>query len=242
MPDTGRKPVKQRRIPDVGVVIAAGGTGRRMGGNLPKQFLSLGGRSILERTLACFNAHPEVREIVVVVPRAYLEKTAWVIHEGNLSKVTRVVTGGKERQESVWIGLNAFGASPRVVLIHDAVRPLVRKKVLDAVIRQTRRAGAAVAGVRVKDTIKLEGQKGFFTETLDRSKLWSIQTPQGFDFKLVHLAHKKARASGFSGTDDAALVERLGRKVRIVEGDYDNIKITTAEDLAFAKMAIRSWK
>ena len=226
-------------MPDVGVVIAAGGTGRRMGGKLPKQFLPLGGSSVLERTLAVFNAHPAVGEIVVVVPRSYLEKTAWMIHRGNLSKAKHVVAGGKDRQESVWNGLNSFGQAPRVVLIHDAVRPLVRTGVIDAVISQTRRHGAAAAGVKVKDTIKWEGRKGFFTKTLDRGRLWSIQTPQGFSYTLVHTAHKGARVSGYSGTDDAALVERLGRKVRIVEGDYDNIKITTAEDLAFAEMVLK---
>lgn len=239
MPEKGRKlPVRRRRA-DVGVVIAAGGTGRRMGGTLPKQFLPLGGRSILERTLAVFNAHPLVRDIVVVVPHSYLERTAWLIHRGNLSKVKCVVAGGKDRQESVWNGLNAFGESPRIVLIHDAVRPLVRRKVVDAVISQTRRYGAAVAGVKVKDTIKWEGRKGYFTRTLDRDKLWSIQTPQGFSYRLAFTAHQKARATGSGGTDDASLVEHLGRKVKIVEGDYDNIKITTAEDLAFAAMVLK---
>jgi 2-C-methyl-D-erythritol 4-phosphate cytidylyltransferase len=239
MPETGGKPAIRPRKPDVGVVIAAGGTGRRMGAPLPKQFLSLGGRSILERTLVRFNAHPEVREIVVVVPRAYLEKAAWIIHGRHLSKATRVVAGGRDRQESVWNGLNAFGESPRTVLIHDAVRPLVRRKVIDAVIHHARRSHAAVVGVKVKDTVKWEGKKGYVTKTLDRGKLWSIQTPQGFDYDLAHKAHWKARSAGFSGTDDAALVERLGRKVRIVEGDYDNIKITTAEDLAFAEMVLK---
>lgn len=239
MPEKRRPPAARRARADVGVVIAAGGTGRRMGGKLPKQFLSLGRRSILERTLALFNAHPQVREIVVVVPKAYLERTAWIIRTGNLPKAKRVVVGGKDRQESVWNGLNAFGESPRIVLIHDAVRPLVRREVLDAAIRQTRRYGAAVVGVRVKDTIKLEGKKGFFTKTLDRNRLWSIQTPQGFGFRLAQTAHRKARAAGFSGTDDAALVERLGRKVRIVEGDYDNIKITTKEDLELANLMLR---
>jgi 2-C-methyl-D-erythritol 4-phosphate cytidylyltransferase len=225
---------------DVGVVVAAGGSGRRMGGKLPKQFLLLQGRTILERTLALFNAHPEVCEIVVVVPKEYLEKTAWIIHQSNLRKALRVVAGGRDRQESVWNGLNAFDESPRLVLIHDAVRPLVRKEVINEVIRNVRRYGAATVGVRVKDTIKVEGEKGFYTKTLDRGKLWAVQTPQGFSYSLAFEAHKKARAAGFTSTDDASLVERRGRKVRIVEGEYENIKITTREDLAFAEMVLKS--
>jgi len=240
MPYRRRNSLPKPGKADVGVIIAAGGTGRRMGGRVPKQFLPLGNTTILERTLALFNGHSQVCEIILVVPKDHLEKAAWLVHAGNLSRVTRVVAGGRDRQESVWNGLNAFGESPRFILIHDAVRPLVRKQVLDAVIRQSRRYGAAVAGVRVKDTIKQEGRKGFFTKTLDRSRLWSIQTPQGFRFKLAYEAHRKARSAHFIGTDDAALVERLGRKVRIVEGDYDNIKITTAEDLAFAEMVLKN--
>ncbi len=226
----------------VGVVIAAGGTGRRMGAMLPKQFLRLGKQTILEQTLRVFHAHPAVKEIVIVVPREHLERTAWLVRRGNLWKVTRVTAGGKDRQKSVWNGLHAFRNPPELVLVHDAVRPLVRKSVLDSTIRQARLYGAAAAGVRVKDTIKVEGEKGYFTKTLNRDELWAIQTPQGFLFHLLHAAHEKARASGFTGTDDASLVERSGHRVKIVEGDYDNIKITTKEDLAFAAVVLRSRK
>jgi 2-C-methyl-D-erythritol 4-phosphate cytidylyltransferase len=239
MADARRSPTVGKKRVAVGVVIAAGGTGKRMGGPVPKQFLRLGRRTILEHTVALFNAHPSVGEIVVVVPRGHLEDSAWIVHRGNLRKVTRVVAGGRDRQESVWNGLNSFVKSPHLVLVHDAVRPLVRRRVLNAVILQARRWGAAAVGVKVKETIKREDEKGFFTRTLDRSALWSIQTPQGFDFRVLHVAHKKARASGFLGTDDASLVERNGRKVRIVEGDYDNVKITTVEDLEFAAMVLR---
>ena len=238
MPET-RPTLRARRTKGVvGVVIAAGGSGRRMGGPLPKQFLLLAGRSILERTLRLFNAHPGVGEIVLVVPPGYLESAAWIARSGNFRKVKRVVAGGKDRQESVWNGLNAFSKPPRLVLVHDAVRPLVRRRVVDNVIRQVRLHGSAVVGVRVKETIKLEGARGFFTRTLDRAKLWSIQTPQGFDFRLLYAAHKKARKGGFRGTDDASLLERSGRKIRMVEGDYDNVKITTGDDLAFAEMVV----
>ncbi len=239
MPELRRKPRNMKRYGGVGVVIAAGGMGRRMGGSLPKQFLRLQGRSILERTLMLFQAHPEVREIIAVVPVAHLETTAWTVRRRKLRKVARVVAGGKDRQESVWNGLNAFSEPPRLVLVHDAVRPLVRRRVIDAVIRQARRYGTAVVGVRVKETIKQEGKKGFYTRTLDRSGLWSIQTPQGFRFEKLYAAHRKARTSGFHGTDDASLLERSRGRIRIVEGDYDNVKITTKEDLAFAEMVLR---
>jgi len=239
MPEPRRKLRTTTRDKGVGVVIAAGGMGRRMGGTLPKQFLRLKGRSILERTLMLFQSHPEVREIVAVVPEAHLETTAWAVRRRNLRKVARVVAGGKDRQESVWNGLNAFSGPPRLVLVHDAVRPLVRRRVIDAVIRQARRYGAAVVGVKIKETIKQEGEKGFFTRTVDRSSLWSIQTPQGFKFDTLYAAHRKARTSGFHGTDDASLLERLRGRVKIVEGDYDNVKITTKEDLAVAEVVLK---
>jgi 2-C-methyl-D-erythritol 4-phosphate cytidylyltransferase len=238
MAERNRTPGARRGRADVGVVIAGGGSGKRMGGSLPKQFLLLRGRTILERTVALFNDHPDVREIIVVVPRSHLETSAWIVHNRTLRKVVRVVAGGDDRQASVWNGLNAFREPPRLVLVHDAVRPLVRRDVVDAVIRQAGRHGAAVAAVRVKETIKLEGQKGYFTKTLDRARLWTIQTPQGFRFGHLYAAHKKAREDGFRGTDDASLVERARRKIRIVEGDYENVKITTGEDLAFAEMVL----
>jgi len=221
------------------VIIAAGGSGRRMGGRLPKQFLSLGGKPIIAHTIAAFEAIQSVGEIVVVAPQDHVARAQRLCRMQGFKKVSCICEGGKERQDSVRIGLEAFARQPAIVLVHDAVRPLVSKRVIQSVIKGAIRHRAAVVGVRVKDTIKVEGRKGYYRATLDRSKLWAVQTPQGFRYNLLWESHLSARKSHYLGTDEASLVERLGIPVRIVEGDYTNIKITTLEDLKAARIHLR---
>ena len=222
---------------EVAVVIAAGGRGRRMGGSLPKQFLRLGGTPVLQRTVAAFHGIPAVRWIFLVVPRAHLARTRSLVRRAGFTKVAGIVPGGKERQDSVWSGLAACRGRADVVLVHDAARPLVERSVIAAVIRAANRYGAAVAAVRTKDTIKVESRRrpGYFSRTLPRDGLWSVQTPQGFRFDILWRAHRRARRAGFVGTDEASLVERLGVPVRIVPGSERNIKITTPEDRRLAE-------
>jgi 2-C-methyl-D-erythritol 4-phosphate cytidylyltransferase len=220
---------------NVAVIIPAGGSGKRLGGVLPKQFLRLGDTPILVASVRIFERLPEVREVVVVAPAAYVKRTTRLLKDARCRKVSCVITGGRERQDSVRLGLERLSAAPDVILVHDAVRPLVSTRVIHRVIMAAKKYGAAVVGVPVKDTTKLEGKKGFYTKTLPRHLLWAVQTPQGFLFSLFRHAHVKAAAAGVLGTDDAALVERLGIPVRIVEGDQRNIKITTKDDLALAR-------
>ncbi len=218
-------------MPDVGVVIAAGGRGVRMGSQMPKQFLRVGGRTIIEHVISRFDRLKEIAEIVIVVPPLYCDRMLHMVRRKGARKVTTVVAGGKERQDSVWKGMLGFRLEPEIVLIHDAVRPMVTPEVIRAVIRETEIHRAAVVGVRVSDTIKREGPSGFYAETLRRDVLWAVQTPQGFAFSLLKDAHQRASAESFLGTDDASLVERLGVPVRIVEGERRNIKITSRDDL-----------
>ncbi len=213
------------------MVIAAGGSGKRLGGKTPKQFLRLGGKTVLGHSLLAFHALPSVKEIVVVAPQVHVQKATRVCKAGRFVKVTSVVPGGRERQHSVWNGLMAFRKVPDIVLVHDAARPFINRKMIREVILSVQEYGTGVVGVPVKDTIKIEGRRGFYNSTLDRSRLWAVQTPQGFLFELIVKAHNKARKQRFLGTDEASLVERLGIPVRIVQGDYQNIKITTADDL-----------
>lgn len=217
------------------MVIAAGGSGRRLGGQTPKQFLRLRGKTILEHSLSRFHSVSSIKEIVVVAPPAFLQKTIRVCKAGGFGKVTSVVVGGKERQHSVWNGLMAFRKVPDIVLVHDAARPFVSKQIVRKVIGEVRKYGTGVVGVPVKDTIKIEGENGFYKTTLDRSRLWAVQTPQGFLFDVIVKAHIAARKRRFLGTDEASLVERNGIQVRIVPGDFRNIKITTAYDLRLAR-------
>jgi 2-C-methyl-D-erythritol 4-phosphate cytidylyltransferase len=227
-------------VPDVSVVIAAGGKGRRMGAGTPKQFLFLGGVPVLERTIAAFHSLHSVREIVLVVPADCIPRTRALVRRAGFKKVSEVVEGGEERQSSVFNGLERCSFRSGVVLVHDAVRPLVGRRTVMSVIRAARRYGAAVAGIPVKDTIKIESQAhpGFYARTLRREELWAVQTPQGFMFPLLWEAHRRVRSSGFVGTDDASLVERMGTPVRIVPGSETNIKITTPDDRKLAEFLL----
>jgi 2-C-methyl-D-erythritol 4-phosphate cytidylyltransferase len=222
-------------MPSVGVVIAAGGKGVRLGGRLPKQFLRIGNRSLLEHTLMVFHRMKQVRDIVVVVPALSRDRVERTVRRMRLRKVVAVVSGGRERQESVWNGLQAFPVPPDIVLIHDAVRPCIRQKTIQEVILRSMHHRAAVVGVRVKDTIKVEETPGFYSKTLDRKGLWAVQTPQGFAFELLVEGHRRAHRDRYIATDDASLVERLGIPVAIVEGEYRNIKVTTRDDLEIAR-------
>lgn len=220
------------------MIIPAGGAGRRMGGATPKQFLKVGGEPIIARTVRAFDRIRAVNQIIVVVPPGYAPSTHRLLQRANCRKVTAVVEGGHERQDSVRTGLAMITGDPAVVLIHDAVRPFVTRRVIEEVIAGSVAYGAATVGVRVKDTIKREGAKGFYKDTLPRHILWAVQTPQGFTRHLIEKAHARALKDGFIGTDDAMLVERMRIPVRIVEGEYGNAKITTREDLLAARLRV----
>jgi 2-C-methyl-D-erythritol 4-phosphate cytidylyltransferase len=210
-----------------------------MGGSVPKQYLRLAGVPILCRTIDLFERLRTVREIVLVVPKQYVAKTRELVSKCGFLKVKQVVPGGKRRQDSVWKGLERIDRAIDVVLVHDAVRPLVREATVRGVIREAHTARAAVVGIPVKDTIKIEGRRGFFTSTLHRDTLWAVQTPQGFHRQLLLNAHEAARQARYLGTDDASLVERLGVPVRIVKGDDWNLKITTQNDLLLARWLLK---
>jgi 2-C-methyl-D-erythritol 4-phosphate cytidylyltransferase len=218
------------------VVIAGGGTGRRIGARLPKQYLPLRGKPILLRTAALFQGMVEVGPIVVVVPREHLDRTRKLLRGRASRKIAAIVAGGKDRQASVAAGISAFPELPRYLLIHDAVRPFATPRGVRAVIRATRKHGAAVPGVRVTDTVKEADPSGIVSGTPPRERLWAVQTPQGFRSDLLCLAHRVARHLRYRGTDDSSLLERIGIPVRIVKGEYGNTKITTREDLEHAEL------
>jgi 2-C-methyl-D-erythritol 4-phosphate cytidylyltransferase len=218
------------------VVIAAGGYGRRFGGATPKQFLLVRGVPILQRTIAAFHGVRDVGEIVVVAPATHVCRVEGLVRRAGFKKVISVLAGGKERQDSVWNGLQGFVRPPRIVLVHDAVRPLITRRLIRNVVAAARRHGAAVVGVEVRDTIKREVRRGFYAATLDRNGLWRVQTPQGFRYALLCRAHMRAQRDRYIGTDESCLVERMGRSVRIVPGEERNLKITTGDDLKIARM------
>lgn len=218
----------------VAAVIAAGGRGRRMNSTLSKQFLRLKGRPILYYTLNTFESLQEIEEIILVVGPSDMDYAQREVLQPYRFRKVKLVEGGKERQDSVYNGLRSCSPQTDIVVIHDGVRPFVTKKIILASIEAAKKYRAVGVGVPVKDTIKVV-DGGFILNTPDRSTLWAIQTPQTFEYSLILRAHEEARKAGFYGTDDTVLVERLGFPVRMIEGAYENIKITTPEDMLVAE-------
>ena len=209
----------------VTAIITAAGKGMRMGAALPKQFLKIGNKTILEKAILPFEKAECIDQILVVSGEDFVELCQELCK--GMSKVKRVLAGGKERQDSVNNALKLVDDG--YVLIHDGARPHITEKVILNVLEDVSRVGAAVAAVPVKDTIRQQNEEG--GKTLKRSELYSVQTPQGFEVSLIKEAFAKAYEDGFYGTDDAGLVDRMGKEVAISEGDYANIKITTKEDM-----------
>ncbi|HHV97295.1 MAG TPA: 2-C-methyl-D-erythritol 4-phosphate cytidylyltransferase [Clostridiaceae bacterium] len=231
--------MKKREEIFVSVIIAAAGRGTRMNSGINKQYIDICGVPVLARTIGIFQECKTVNEIIVVVNRddiIYCKKN--IVDEYKFTKVSQIIAGGDSRQKSVLNGLNAVNSNTEIVLIHDGARPFVKQEIIIESIDAAKKFGAACVAVPVKDTVKravVKDGQNFVVETIPRETLWLIQTPQAFRYSLIKQAHKKASEEGFEGTDDSILVERLGLPVKIVMGSYDNIKITTWEDLVIGE-------
>jgi 2-C-methyl-D-erythritol 4-phosphate cytidylyltransferase len=205
-----------------------------------KQFHFLGGKPILAHTLDKFETCPMIRSVRLVVGQEDMDYCLKeIVEKYRFQKVSKIVPGGKRRQESVKNGIDALPEDADIVAIHDGVRPLVTQTMIEDSIRSAVRYGAVVFALPVKDTIKMSNPDGTVLRTLDRESLWQIQTPQTFQVNVIREAHCRATEDGFVGTDDASLVERLGGKVHILPGSYTNIKITTPEDLELANLFLK---
>lgn len=226
---------KSRRRLGTAVVIPAGGTGTRMGAGIPKQFLRLDRKSILEHAIALFESVPQVLEIVIVCPPGYVERVERLLARSDRRGIGHVVTGGRDRQESVWHGIQALISDAAIILVHDAVRPFAGRDLVVRVMNAAARYGAAVAAIPSRDTLLRQGGDGMITGIIERSTCVLAQTPQGFRRKLLLEAFRAARRSGFHGTDDTSLVLRLHHHVRLVLGSDENLKITTPHDLRIAR-------
>ena len=216
-------------------VLAAAGKGRRLETEIPKQYLLLAGKPLLAHSLLVLDRHFEVDGLVLVVGAGWEDEGRCLAAEIGVRKLTAVVTGGRERQESVYRGLLAVPDQAGTVQIHDAARPLITDALISRMIAAALRTGAAVPAIPVKDTVKVADSKGLVQESLERSCLVAVQTPQAFARK-VFVAHMKAVQDKFQRTDDAMLVERLGLPVEVVAGDERNLKITTKLDLKLAEL------
>ena len=220
-------------------IVLAAGAGRRMGCELPKQFITLAGRPLLVHALAAFDRANRVDRVVLVTLADSVDRCQEVVGRWGIRKVAAVVTGGARRQDSVAEGLGAVPDDADVVAIHDGARPLILPEQIDAVIDLAREKGAAALGTPVRDTVK-EIENGRVLQTLDRSRLWRVQTPQAFRAPMLRRAHEAAARCAFAGTDDTSLVERQKAPVYLVTGREDNLKVTAPEDLAMAESILRS--
>jgi 2-C-methyl-D-erythritol 4-phosphate cytidylyltransferase len=224
----------------VSALILGAGQGKRMGGRVSKQFLEVEDRPLLAYTLDKFQGHALIEEIIVVTQEEDIDY-CWqkIIYRYNFTKVNKIVSGGKERQDSVYQGLLALPDDTEWVVIHDGVRPLISMSVITNALTKAQEKGAAIVGVPAKDTIKVVQPNLMVEETPKRETLWQVQTPQVFKKELIVKAYRQAVKLGWQGTDDASLVEKLGVPVFVVRGDYNNLKITTPEDLVYFKEILR---
>jgi 2-C-methyl-D-erythritol 4-phosphate cytidylyltransferase len=219
------------------VIIPAAGQGKRMGVGKNKLLLDLNGIPVFIHTLRVFETDEECESIVLAIhPNDEVEfKTLLENHK--ITKVIHIVSGGKERQHSINNALKTVSGNG-VILVHDAARPFVKKEHIHRLMEAAEKYGAAILGVPAKDTMK-KVQDGKVVETVERTSLWAVQTPQAFRMSILLEANELAEKENFVGTDDASLVERLSVPIKMVQGDYDNIKLTTPEDLLFAEAILK---
>lgn len=224
----------------VAVIIPAAGMGKRMGSDISKQYIEVDGKPILAYTLESFEHCDAIDEIILVVEDSQVEMVSDTIVDGfGFRKVKAVIAGGNTRQASVYEGLKVLDKTVAIVLVHDGARPMITSKLIENAVMETKQHRATVMAVPVKDTIKVVDADGYIEMTPNRSALYNIQTPQSFEKSLLVEAYCKGMESGFEATDDAMMVEHFGDvKVKIIEGSYDNRKITTPDDLVWMKLMI----
>lgn len=223
-----------------GVVIVAAGTGSRMKKDINKQFIKLNNKEIVAHTIDKFYNSENIDDIVVVIREDEEEYFNKNIKEKYGFTNIKVAHGGNERQDSVFNGIKMLKKECDVVLIHDGARPFVTDDIIRRSINEANEHNAIVVGVKVKDTIKVVSDNGNIVDTPNRSYLWAVQTPQVFKYDIITKAYEDAYNNNYYGTDDAMLVERIGYNVKMIEGSYNNIKITTQEDLEFGEQILKN--
>lgn len=224
----------------VTAIVLAAGRSSRMGGSTNKQFLELNGKPVLYFSLTAFEQCPVVTSIVVVRRPEYAEQTEQIVRDGGFRKIVAFTDGGIERQNSVWNGLQKCPAGTQIVAVHDGARPLVTSLLIEATIASAREQGTGIAATKVVDTIKEADERGTILRTVDRTKLWAVQTPQTVQFDLLRRAYAKVLEQGIVVTDEAAAVELIGHPVKLVNTPFLNLKITTPSDLAIAEALLQS--
>ncbi|CAH2215262.1 2-C-methyl-D-erythritol 4-phosphate cytidylyltransferase [Tepidibacter aestuarii] len=222
-------------------VIVAAGTGKRMKSNINKQYIKLRDKEVVAHTIEAFDKNDNIDEIVVVVREDEEEFfVKHVLNKYNFDKNIKIAHGGNERQDSVYNGLKEVSKGCNIVLIHDGARPFVSNDIINNSIEEATKHKAVVVGVPVKDTIKVLDDNNIVTNTPNRKYVWAVQTPQSFDYSILIKSYENASEKDFYGTDDAMLVENMGYNVKMIMGSYENIKMTTREDLNFGEQILKS--
>ena len=220
-------------------ILPAAGSGKRMGKDIKKQFLKLNGKEIIVYTIEKFEQCNEVDEIIIVTTEETIPFLWEIVKREGFQKVVAIVKGGTERQHSVYAGICAVSEKTDFVIVHDGVRPFVAIEDISKTIEIAKQKGACVLGVKTKDTIKICDEENKIIQTPKRDFVWCIQTPQVFKKSLLLKAFEKANKTGFVGTDESVLIEQMGFDVFVEEGHYDNIKITTPEDMMIAEAFVK---
>lgn len=224
----------------VAAIVPAAGEGKRLGLKIHKPFVAIGKDPILAHALTVLDNSNNIKEIILVINASDLPKARSLVKRSKLKKIKKIAIGGKRRMDSVKNGLREVSEDVDYVIIHDGVRPFLDNKIISSVIEAAKTFGAAITCMPLKPTIKEIEKGSFVTATLKRESLIEVQTPQAFEKDILVRAYEKAFSEGVEATDDSTLVERLGVKVKAVEGSYKNIKITTSEDLKFAKALVEA--
>lgn len=224
----------------VTALIPCAGQGKRMGASINKPFIEVAGKPIIYFALKTFQDHPQIHDIVMIARDSEISY-CWeeIVKKYNFDKVKKIIVGGKERQESVALGLKGVAHDTKWIVVHDGVRPLLSAKTLSYALSIAFEKGSAVVGVPAKDTIKMIEADMSVIATPKRESLWLVQTPQIFPREVLMDAYKKAKEKGWSVTDDSSLVEKMGYKVYMAKGEYNNIKITTPEDIDYLRASLR---
>lgn len=224
---------------NIGAVVVAAGKGKRMGSQLNKQYLSIEDKPVLAHTLLVLSSVEFIDRIVVVVGEDEIDYCKDnIINRYNIRNASDIIAGGAERQNSMINGLNALKDLCDIVITHDGARPLITTDIIEKSVTEAILYGAAACAVPVKDTIKVSDNENYIIDTPERRRLYAVQTPQTFKYELICKAHDAALKESFIGTDDTVLVERIGTRVKLFEGSYENIKITTPEDVFIAEAII----
>ena len=222
----------------VTAIVPSAGKGARFKSKEKKVFANLNRRPLLSYALKTLQSSPFIKDIVLVVDKRLIKSAERLIKRYNITKVKRIIEGGRRRSDSVRKGLRCVGKDTSLVLVHDGVRPFASKEVIKKTVVAASKFGASVSAVPVKATIKVSRKDSFVNYTPERKNLWEVQTPQVFKRNLLENAYKKVNGNKFF-TDDAGLIESIGKKVKIIRGDYNNIKITTTEDIKIAEALLK---